>query len=171
MAENRRNGPCPCGSGSKAKHCCFGIQQTGAVHCLPPELRKEKEVVLVTETDKADLRSLFDQVRYLSEMDTALWTRLRTLTPDMDRGIDALQDDDDDEFDRAPSKVVPEVNSMERRFELAQAVLTLRVLGRIPPRLAAIAVHLLVGEESTLVQSPIPESLAVLVGDLRRPAG
>src|SRR5664280_3622053 len=33
MAKIRRNGPCPCGSGSKAKRCCYGTHE--AVGLLP----------------------------------------------------------------------------------------------------------------------------------------
>ncbi len=169
MAENRRNGPCPCGSGSKAKHCCFGTRKTRAVDCLPPE--PGIEVVLVTDTDKADLRWLFGQLRDMPGLDTAFQTRRRKPAPAMDRGIDALQEDDDVDELQPHRKVVPEFDSMERRIQLALAVLTLREQGSIPSRLAAIAVEVLVGEESTLVQSPIPESLAVLAGDLCAPAG
>jgi hypothetical protein len=122
-------------------------------------------------TDDVDLRSLFDQLLYLPEIDTSLQTRLGILTPDMDRAIDALQDDDDEEFDRALNKVVPEVDSSDRRIELAQAVITLRDQGRIPPKLAAVAVLELDGKESTLFLSSVAESLAVLAGERRTPSG
>jgi hypothetical protein len=103
--------------------------------------------------DKVQLRSLLDQLRYLPEMDTALQTRPGILTPDTDGRIDALQNDDDDEFDPALDKELPEVDSIDRRFELARAVLILREQGSIPPKLAAAAVIALVGEESTLFHS------------------
>jgi len=30
MAKVRRNGPCPCGSGNKAKHCCLKERSAAA---------------------------------------------------------------------------------------------------------------------------------------------
>ena len=168
MAKIRRNGPCPCGSGSKAKRCCYAIHET--VHCLPPELCKEV-VPDLRGVDEVSLRSLFDQLLYLPEIDTSLQTRLGILTPDMDRAIAALQDDDDEEFDLALNKAVPEVDSIDRRIELARTVITLRNNGRIPPMLAAVAVLDLDGKDSTLFLSSVAESLAVLAGDRRTPAG
>ena len=38
MAKIRRNEPCPCGSGSKAKRCCYGNNEETEIHCLPFEL-------------------------------------------------------------------------------------------------------------------------------------
>jgi hypothetical protein len=99
--------------------------------------------------DKGQLRSLLVQLRNLPAMETALRTRPGILTPDMDRRTDAVQNDDDDEFDPALDKV----DSIDRRFELAEAALMLREQGSIPPKLAAAAVIALVGEESTLFHS------------------
>lgn len=131
MAEIRRNGPCPCGSGCKAKRCCFSIQETG-VHHLPPELCKEVVLDLMG-IEKVALRSLIDQVRHLPEMEATLRTR--------------------------PEKGVPEVDSIDRRCELAQAVLTLREQGCIPPKVAAAAVLELIGEETTLFSPQWPDRL------------
>ena len=38
MAKIKRNGPCPCGSGSKAKRCCYGTQEPVHDGMLPPEV-------------------------------------------------------------------------------------------------------------------------------------
>jgi hypothetical protein len=122
-------------------------------------------------TDKVDLRCLFDQLPSLPAIDTTLQTRLGILTPDMDRAMDALRNDDDDEFDLALNKVVPEVDSIDRRIELARAVITLRDQGRIPPKLAATALIELDCNESTLFHSSVAESLRVLAGDHRTPQG
>jgi hypothetical protein len=166
----RRNGPCPCGSGSKTKRCCFAIQETGAVHRIPPELCKE--VVLdLRSIDKVDLHSLFYQLVNLPEMDTALQTRFDILTPDMDRALDAVQNDNDREFDLALKKVVLEVDSTDRRIDLAGAVIMLRDQGRIPPKLAALAVFDLDRKESILFLFSVAKSLAVLAWLVMSPIG
>ena len=122
-------------------------------------------------TDDVELRSLFDQLLYLSGRDPSLQVRLGILTLDMDRAINALQDDDDEDFDWALDRVVFEVDTVDRRVNLARAVITLRDQGRVPPRLAAIAVLEFDRKESTLFLSSVAESLAVLSGDHRTPTG
>ena len=48
MAKIRRNEPCPCGSGSKAKRCCYGNNKAAEIHCLPTEFCKEVTPDLVS---------------------------------------------------------------------------------------------------------------------------
>ena len=170
MAKIRRNGPCPCGSGCKAKRCCYGNDGALEIHHLPAELCEEV-IPDLKRIDRDEFRALFDELLYLPEIDTSLQQRLGILTPDMDRAISALQDDDVEVFDEVLDKVVADVDSPGRRIELAQAVLTLRDEGRIPSELAAAAVLELDGKESTLFLSSVAESLAVLAGDRRTPAG
>jgi hypothetical protein len=170
MAKIRRNGLCPCGSGSKAKRCCYGNDEAIEIHHLPSKLCEEV-VPDLKGLDRDEFRSLFDQLLYLPEIDTSLQLRLGILTPDMDRAISALQDDDVEVFDQVLDKVVADVDSPDRRVELAQAVIALRDRGRIPSDLAAAAILELDGKESTLFLSSVAESLAVLAGDRRTPAG
>ena len=170
MAKIRRNGPCPCGSGGKAKRCCYGNDEAVEIHHLPAELREEV-IPDLKSIDRDEFRSLFDQLLYLPEVDTSLQLRLGILTPDMDRAISALQDDDVEVFDEVLDTVVADVDSPNRRVELARAVIALRDQGRIPPDLAATAVLELDGRVSTFFLSSVAESLAVLAGDRRTPAG
>ena len=170
MAKIRRNGPCPCGSGSKAKRCCYGNDAAMEIHHLPAELCEEV-IPDLKRIDRDEFRALFEELLYLPEIDSSLQSRLGILTPDMDRAISALQDEDVEEFDEALDKVVADVDSPGRRLELAQAALTLRDEGRISSELAAAAVLELDGKESTLFLSSVAESLAVLAGDRRTPAG
>jgi hypothetical protein len=125
MAKISRNGPCPCGSGSKTKRCCSAIPETAAVYRLPPGLWKEAVLDLMG-IDRAELRSFLEQLRYLPEVDPTFPT-----CPD----------------------------SIDGRCDLAQAVLTLREQGSIPPKIAAAAVIELVGEESTLFSPRYPNRL------------
>ncbi len=170
MAKIRRNEPCPCGSGSKAKRCCYGNNEETEIHCLPFELC-EAVVPDLWGLDDDELRSLFDELLYLPEIDTSLQLRLGILTPTMDSAIGAIQDDDVDVLDEVFDKVVAEVDSPSRRIELAQAVTTLRDQGRIPADLAATAILELDRKESTFFLSSVAESLAVLAGDRSTPTG
>ncbi|MBF6558432.1 MAG: SEC-C domain-containing protein [Acidimicrobiales bacterium] len=171
MAKIRRNGPCPCGSGSKAKRCCQTPHAYVDVRVLPLDLCQS---VLndLPGTTQVEMRTLFDQLIFLPEIDTSVQVSLPgIITPDMEQAINALREDDDAGFDEALGKVVPAVDTLERRIELAQAVIELRNNGRIPPNLAAIAVLELDRPESTFFLSSVAESIAVLAGEQQTPAG
>ena len=171
MAKIRRNAPCPCGSGRKAKLCCQIPHAYIDVRVLPLELCQEV-VNDLPGTTQVEMRALFDQLVFLPELDTSLQVRLPgIITPEMDRAINALRDDDGESFDAALGLVVPAVDTLERRIELARSVIDLREQGRIAPKLAAMAVLELDRPESTLFLSSVAESLAVLAGDQRTPAG
>jgi len=168
MAKVRRNGPCPCGSGSKAKRCCHGTHE--AVGYIPAELC-DLVVPDLKGASEDEMHSLFDDLLYLPEIDMSLQARLGILTPDMHEAIRALEEDDDYEFDAVLGKVVADIDSPNRRIELARAVIALRDQGRIPPQLAAIAVLELDRKDSILFLSAVAESLAVLAGDQTTPSG
>jgi hypothetical protein len=171
MAKVRRNGPCPCGSGRKAKRCCAGLAQVVDVGFLPSEMF-EAAIAELPGTSQIDMRALFEQLLYLPEIDLSLQVPLPgILTPEMDRAIRALREDDGEEFDRALVQLVPLVDTADRRIELARAVLSLRDGGRIPRKLAAMAVLELDRQTSTFFLSSVAESLAVLAGDRRTPSG
>jgi len=171
MAKVRRNAPCPCGSGSKAKRCCYGTQEPVHDGRLPKEVG-DAAIADLHGTDEIELRAYFDRLFDLPELDASLQVRLPgIITPDMARAINALRDDDGDRFDDALDKVLDAVDSPERRLALAEAVLRLRDQGQIKPKFAAIAVFELDRPESVLFRSSVAESLAVLAGEQRTPAG
>ncbi len=171
MAKVRRNGPCPCGSGSKAKRCCYGNHETNGSRVLPSDI-SEGLINDLIGVPELELRALFDQLLYLPEMDVALQVRLPgIITPDIDRAINALRDDEDELFDHVLEKVVADLDTHDRRIELARAVIELRDQGRLPPALAAAAVLELDRPESILFRSSVAESIAVLAGDQCTPAG
>jgi hypothetical protein len=68
-------------------------------------------------------------------------------------------------------EVVLAVDTLERRIELARAVIELRDQGRIAPKLDAVAVLGLDRKESTSFHSSIAESIVVLAGEQQIPAG
>jgi hypothetical protein len=171
MAKVQRNQPCPCGSGQKAKRCCYGPTKFVDVRVMPLEMTQEALDVLAG-TEKIEMRALFDQLLYLPELDLSLQVPLPAiLTPDVDRAVRALRDDDGDEFDRALETVVSMVDTVSRRIDLAQAVIALREEGRISPKLAAIAVFELDRPESSLFVSSVAESIGILAGRERTPTG
>ena len=171
MAKVQRNEPCPCGSGNKAKRCCHGPIKYVDVRIMPLELTADA-ISALPGTNQREMRELFDQLFYLPELDLSLQVPLPgIITPDIDHAIDALRDDDGDEFDRVLAKVVPTVDTTEKRIDLAGAVLALRDDGRIPAKLAAIAVLDLDRPESVLFTSSVAESLSVLAGDQHTPSG
>ena len=171
MAKVRRNAPCPCGSGSKAKRCCYGTRESLHDGMLPKEVG-DAAIADLNGTDEIELRAYFDQLLDLPELDVSLQVRLPgIITPDMERAINALRDDDDDGFDDALEKVLDVTDSPERRLALAEAVLRLRDQGQIKRKFAAMAVLELDRPESMIFRSSVAESLAVLAGEQRTPAG
>jgi hypothetical protein len=171
MAKVKRNGPCTCGSGNKAKRCCYGTGEPVHIGMLPKEVG-DAAIADLQGTDEIELRLYFDQLLDLPELDVSLQVRLPgIITPDMEQAINALRDDDGDRFDDALDKVFNAIDSPERRLALAEAVLRLRDQGQIKRKLAAMAVLELDRPESMTFRSSVAESLAVLAGEQQTPAG
>ena len=171
MAKVSRNGPCTCGSGTKAKRCCHGPITYVDVRIMPLDMI-DVALSVLRSTSEIELRAHFDKLIYLPEIDLSLQVPLPgIITPDLDHAIDALRDDDGDEFDRILDRVVPTVDTVQRRIDLACAAIALRDQQRIPAVLAAIAVLDLDREESILFTSSVAESISVLAGDQRTPSG
>jgi hypothetical protein len=171
MAKVQRNQLCPCGSGSKAKRCCYGPERVIDVRIMPLDLT-EDAISVLRAMSVIELRALFDQLFYLPEIDLSLQVPLpRIITPAIDQAISALQDGDGEKFDRVLAKVVPSVDTLDQRINLARAVMALRDQGRISAKLAAMAVFELDREQSILFTSAVAESIGVLAGDQRTPSG
>ena len=171
MAKVRRNGPCPCGSGKKAKRCCHGPITYVDVRIMPLDMT-DAAISVLRGTREIELRAHFDELIYLPEIDLSLQVPLPgIITPDLNHAINALRNDDGDEFDRILDRVVPTVDTVQRRIDLARAVIALRDQECIPAVLAAIAVLDLDREESMLFTSSVAESISVLAGDQRTPSG
>ena len=171
MAKIKRNGPCPCGSGSKAKRCCYGTQEPMHDGMLPLEVA-EAAIADLNGTDEIELRAYFEGLLDLPELDASLQVRLPgIITPDMERAINALRDDDGEGFDDALEKVLDAIDSPERRLALAEAVARLRDQGQIKRKFAAMAVLELDRPESMVFRSSVAQSLAVLAGEQRTPTG
>ncbi len=171
MAKVRRNAPCPCGSGNKAKRCCHGPVQPLGVRIMPPEVYRDS-ICELAGTTRDEFDDLFGELVDLPELDLSLQVPLPKIwTPEIDRAVTALHDEDEEAFDVALSDVVSKVDTTVARLLLARAVVILRDAGKISKRLAALAVIELDTEGSAFFRSSVAESLAVLAGDQRTPSG
>lgn len=171
MAKVQRNDPCPCGSGAKAKRCCHGPVRYIDVRIMPPKVYRD----LICElggTTKEEFHALFHELMDLPAFDLSLQVPLPAVrTSAIEDAINAIHNDDVDTFDRALGEVVLTLDSDRQRLVLARAVVILRDAGRIPRKLAAVAVIELDREKSDFFASSVAQSISVLAGELRTPSG
>jgi hypothetical protein len=109
----------------------------------------------------------------LPTIDTSLQLPLpRLLTPDVDRLLVAIEEDDLDGIDGALPAVLARVDTPLARAELARAVLALRDKGRIDPKVAAVAlIELSAPKLQRLVSSAVVQAAGVIVGEVATPSG
>jgi len=111
MAKVQRNGPCPCGSGNKAKRCCHGPHKFVDIRVLPLDLCQDVINDLVG-TNETEMRSLFDRLLYLPELDSSLQLRLPASSRPTSTGRSPPSGTGDDEgFDLALEQVVPTLDT------------------------------------------------------------
>jgi hypothetical protein len=176
MAGVARNQPCPCGSGSKAKHCCGvrrGPSEAELAKAFLVEQRRASSSVLGRAiNDIDDLIELYEAVAALPSLDLSCQLRLpRLLPPELQRLRSAIADDDDDGLQAALPDALAQVDNPLVRADLARAVLGLRETGRITEEVAAAALLDLDSEADALVREALIASLAVDCGVARTPAG
>jgi len=164
-----RNAPCPCGSGLKVKRCCAAEPELKVTTPRAQLARLQLEAVrVVGPLGRERFGELYDEVVYLPELDLSLQVHLpRVLTPTIDQAIEACSTHDDDGFDIAVRAVADELDTVERRLELA----ALRDRGLVPPALAAVGIIDLNQRESALLISSVAEAIAVASGDESTPSG
>jgi SEC-C motif len=171
VAKVRRNAPCPCGSGNKAKHCCHGPVKSLDVRIMPLEIYRDS-ICELADTTRDEFEDLFGELADLPEQDLSLQVPLPSIwTPAIERAVSALDDDDEEAFDTALSDVVSRIDTTVSRLLLGRAVVILRDAGAISKKLAALAIIELDREDSAFFRSSVAESLAVLAGDQRTPSG
>lgn len=169
MAKIRRDGPCSCGSGKKAKRCCHG--PAAAVDRLLPLDIAEDAVSVLRRMSLPEIRAHFDELFDLPALDLSLQITLpRFRSADVEHALVALQYDDEDTSE-VLQRVVQELDTPERRIDLARAVITLRDQETISPELAVLALFDLDRRDSVVFESSVAESLQVLAGDHRTPGG
>lgn len=96
----------------------------------------------------------------------------RLLTPDIERLLVAIEEDDIDGIDDALAALLARVDTPQSRAGLARAVLDLRDQGRIDPKVAAAAlVELSQPGLQRLISSAVVEAAGVALGDVATPTG
>jgi hypothetical protein len=171
MAKVRRNAPCPCGSGSKAKRCCYGPVEYLDVRIMPLKIYRDS-IAELAGTTRDEFEDIFGELVNLPESDLSLQVPLPSIwTPELDRAVNALHDDDAEEFDEALTHVVAKLDTVRQRLLLARAVVVLRAAGRLSKKVAALAIIELDREYSAFFVSSVAESIAVVAGDQRTPSG
>ena len=170
-----RNEQCGCGSGRKAKRCCGvprGPSEADLARAFLAGQRRPAARVLRACSDE-ELDDLEAEVLELPTLDTSLQLPLpRLVTPDVERLLSAIEEDDVDEMDAALPAVLAHVDTPVARADLARAVLAMRDRGRVDPKVAAMAlVELTVPKLQRLMSSAVLEAAAVVTGDVTTPAG
>jgi len=168
-----RNNPCRCGSGIKAKRCCDAAPELRTTTARAVLARLQPEVIgALAGLERKRFRQLYDEMIYLPELDMSMHMSLPLLhTPEIDRAARAITDGDDDRFDTALRDVRPTVDTVERRLQLAYAVIALRDTGRISRPFAAIAIIDLNQPDSALITSALAQAIAVAGGQEQTPSG
>ncbi|MHB1988649.1 MAG: YecA family protein [Acidimicrobiales bacterium] len=173
VAKVGRNELCSCGSSLKAKRCCLAEPELRTTTPRATLARLQTSVMpALRGIGRERFGELYDEVIYLPELDVSLHVPLPVVfTPDLESALYACSVHDGDAFDHALRAVLPSVDTIENRLRLAEAVLALRDLGRIPPRLAAVAVVDLNQAASAFLLSSLAQSVGVRSGDERTPSG
>jgi hypothetical protein len=174
MTKIRRNDPCPCGSGWKAKRCC-GVPRGPAEDELARAFVAAEALVAapwLAGLGDDELEELWDELLELPARDLLLHFPLpKLVAPVLQRLIEAIHDDDADTADEALVKALDLLDTPVARAELARAVIALRDTGRLRPRLAAVAIVDLAGRSRSLVRASLVEACAVAAGAARTPGG
>jgi hypothetical protein len=174
MGKVGRNEPCPCGSRRKAKHCC-GIERGPAADELARAFIAGEALVAartMAGCERNAFESLWDEMLELPQRHLSLHLPLpRLVTPELERLIEALQDDDDEEADEALHEALATLDRPTTRAALARAVVDLRDSGRLDARVAAVAILELESRSRALVRVSLAEAAAVAAGVVPTPGG
>jgi len=174
MAKLSRNDPCPCGSGRKAKRCCGTPRGPSERSLARAELshRADAAASMLASLGRREAVDLFYELAHLPAVDLTLVMRLPTpLSPELDRLIDALADDDPDAAKRVLPGVIAKLDTPELRLRLARALAALAEAGKISDELAAAGLIDLCAESQALVRASLLEAAALAAGVVRTPGG
>lgn len=172
MERARRNDPCPCGNGFKAKHCCLAKESAllGAGSALLH--MQSAQVEVLAELPEAAIRQLFEEMLQLPRRELGLQCRLPDLMPaEIERAMQACRAQDSVAFAAALASATPLLDDPQRRLELATAVLELRDRQQLSAELAAVCVLDLNSDPSGLLNTAVTQAIAVRSGTETTPAG
>lgn len=140
MGKLGRNDPCPCGSGRKAKRCCGTPLGPSERSLARAELghRADAAAVTLARLERREALDLFYELAYLPAVDLSLVVPLPIpISPELDRLIDAIADDDPDAAKPLLPGLLAKVDTPELRLRLARAIATLAEAGKISDELGA----------------------------------
>ena len=171
-----RNDPCSCGSGLKAKRCCFAVSGSAEANKPRAVLAKLRlEVISALRdggVDREEFEDLVHEMNRLPELDVSLQVALPTLeTPEIARVRHAFDDGDYEHLDEILDKAVALVDTPQHRLDLARAALVEHDAGRINTKVAAVAVMDLNQVRSALMISALARAIAVANGNNTTPSG
>jgi SEC-C motif len=174
MAKTGRNEPCECGSGLKAKRCCGVIggpsEDSLAVAFVRTAAREVAEDALALGEREFGL--LLAELVGVPCLDLSLQVELpKLLSPAIGRLCEAIAEDDEIAGDAVIEQVLVELDTPVARERLARGVIALRDAGRLPRRLAAVAVVDLASGSRQLLCASVIEAVAVRAGVARTPSG
>jgi len=175
MGAGGRNEQCKCGSGRKAKRCC-GVQRGPCEADLARAFLASQVAPaarVLRRCSEEELDDLQAELIELPTIDTSLQLALpRSLTPDVERLLVAIEEGDLDDIDEALPAVLAWVDTPLARAELARAVLALRDRGRLDPKVAAAAlIELSAPKLQRLVSSAVVQAAGVVLGQVATPSG
>jgi hypothetical protein len=174
MAKVRRNDPCPCGSGRKAKRCCGiegGPSDESLARAFLAHAAREAAWKL-GNVSRVEFDGLIDELADLPELDLSLHAELpKVLSPVFGRFADALEGEDPDAAEEPFHELLEAVDTPLERARLARAVIALRDSGRVQARLAATALIDLASGSRVVVGACLLQAMAVRAGAVRTPGG
>ena len=132
---------CPCGSGRKPKRCC-GTAARPHVEVATRHLAGlvVPAICMLVSCSKEELAELYEQALDLPALDPSLRMDLPQPVPhQVGRLLRAVSDDDVEAVCAALPAALARVDTPVVRSELARVVTSRRDEGRIPPRVAAVA--------------------------------
>lgn len=169
-----RNDPCACGSGRKVKRCC-GQQRGPAEEQLARAhiamLARDAAGDLADVSDAA-LNDLWNGLVDLPETDlTLLVTLPRLIGPDLQHLLDSVARDDSEWDTQALIRVAADIDNVQQRARLADALVRLRDQQRITRAQAAAAILDLDSPSTRFIDSSLLEAIALTAGAIPTPGG
>src|SRR3954470_11300315 len=174
MAKSGRNELCSCGSGLKVKRCCGVARGPSEENLAVAFLRSAAREVADSagSLSEREFMLLLAELVDLPCLDLSLQVELpKLLSPAVGRSCEAVAEDDEIAGEAVIEQVLVELDTPVARERLARAVIALRDRGRVPRRLAAVALVDLASGSRQLVCASVIESIAVRAGVARTPSG
>jgi SEC-C motif len=172
VSKIKRNEPCPCGSGLKAKRCC-GVQrgpsQESQAQAFLATVARASAPKVVHLSDEAFL-DLYEKACALPATDLSLQVELPKLaSPELGRLYATVSDEEPDP--ELLADVAEQLDTPLQRARLARAVIARVQAGAVGERVAAAALVDLASPEAGFLRASLLQAASVQVGVARTPGG